>query len=89
MTFDAFTDLATYFSLDPSFYSPNIIVPLSGGTYRRLALSADGTRLALTSDLGGTLVDIPAVGSGGGGEQGDRAAVAVAVRDAAAHVELT
>ncbi len=61
---EAFTDLASYFTFDPSFYSPAVIAPLPGGSYRRLDMSADGSRLVISSDLGGVLVDIAAAGSG-------------------------
>jgi flagellar hook assembly protein FlgD len=44
-----------------------VISPLPGGTYRRLDMAADGTRLVLSSDLGGVMVDIPlAAGEGSG-----------------------
>jgi len=59
---DAFTDLATYFTLDPSFYAPSAIVPLPGGTYRKLAGAADGSRLVVSSDRGAAQVDIRAAG---------------------------
>jgi len=64
---DAFTDLATYLTLDPSFYSPGVIAALPGGTYRRLDVAADGSRLVLSSDLGGVVAEIPSGGAGGGG----------------------
>jgi hypothetical protein len=63
---DAFTDLANFLTFDPSFYSPGVIAPLPGGTYRRLDVSADGRRLVLSSDLGGVMLDVPEAGSGGG-----------------------
>ena len=63
LVIDAYTDLETFVNLDPSLYSPGVIAPLPGGTYRRLDMSADGTRLVLSSDLGGALVEIPAAGS--------------------------
>lgn len=56
---DAYTDLVTYTSLDWSLYSPGAIAPLPGGTYRDLDVSADGTRLILTSDLGAVMLDVP------------------------------
>jgi len=56
---DSYTDLISFGSLDQRFYSANALAPLPGGTYRELAMAADGTRLVLTSDLGATMVDIP------------------------------
>jgi hypothetical protein len=65
---DAFTDLGTFLTLDPSFYSPAVITPLPGGSYRRLDMAADGTRLVLSSDLGAVMADIPAAGATGSGD---------------------
>ena len=62
---DAFTDLDTYLTFDSTMYSPSIISELPGGTYRRLDVSADGTELSLSSDLGGALVSVPAASAGG------------------------
>jgi hypothetical protein len=56
---DAYTDLETYFTLDPSFYAPSVIVALPGGTYRDLAASATGDLLVLSSDLGAAQVAVP------------------------------
>lgn len=56
---DSYADLISFGSLDQRFYSANAIAPLPGGTYRELAMAADGTRLVVTSDLGATMVDIP------------------------------
>ncbi len=56
---DAYTDLVTFGELDQRFYSSNAIAPLPGGSYRDLAISPDGTRLLLTSDLGAVMLDIP------------------------------
>ncbi|HPD72771.1 MAG TPA: hypothetical protein PLL30_13460 [Candidatus Krumholzibacteria bacterium] len=63
LAIDAYTDLATYLTLDPAVYSPGVITALPGGTYRRLDMAADGTRLVLSSDLGGAVVEIPAAGA--------------------------
>ncbi len=59
--FDAFTDLATYLTFDPSFYAPSAISALPGGTYSKLGVSADGRSLVISSDLGGAGVTIPRV----------------------------
>ncbi|MEZ4388465.1 MAG: T9SS type A sorting domain-containing protein [Candidatus Krumholzibacteriia bacterium] len=66
LTVDAYTDLVTFGGLDQRFYSATAIAPLPGGTYRDLGMAADGTRLVLTSDLGGVMLDIPRGSSGGG-----------------------
>lgn len=65
---DAYTDLGTFLTLDPSFYSPAVIAPLPGGSYRRLDVAADGSRLVLSSDLGAVMVDLPAAGTSGSGD---------------------
>jgi len=62
---DAYTDLASYFDLDPALYSPSIIVAMPGGTYRRMAASQDGSRLAMTTDLGACMVSVPVKGDTG------------------------
>ena len=56
---DSYTDLVTFGSLDQRFYSASAIAPLPGGTYRGLASDSEGRRLALTSDLGAVMVDVP------------------------------
>jgi hypothetical protein len=60
VTVDSYTDLVTFGGLDQRFYSASAIAPLPGGSYRDLTISADGARLALTSDLGAVMVDVPA-----------------------------
>jgi len=59
---DAYFDLANYFS-NSNFallYSPNVITGLPGGVYAQVAASADGKRMALTSDRGAVIWDITA-----------------------------
>lgn len=59
---DAFFDLANYFSnsIYALLYSPNVITSLPGGVYTQLAKSADGMRMALTSNQGTVAWDITA-----------------------------
>lgn len=59
---DAFFDLANYFS-NSSYallYSPNVITGLPGGVYNQVAASADGKRMAVTSNQGTVAWDISA-----------------------------
>ncbi len=59
---DAFFDLANYFS-NSSYallYSPNVITSLPGGVYTQVASSADGKRMAVTSNRGTVAWDIGA-----------------------------
>ncbi len=57
---DAYFDLGNYFSnsLFASLYSANAISALPGGVYNRIAVSQDGQRVALTTDLGAVAWDI-------------------------------
>jgi len=59
---DAFFDLGNYLSNDfyPILYSPNVITGLPGGVYAKLAVSADGKRMALSSSEGTVAWDIVA-----------------------------
>ncbi len=57
---DAYFDLANYFS-NSAFallYSPNVITGLPGGVYAKVAASADGKKMALTSNKGAVVWDI-------------------------------
>jgi streptogramin lyase len=65
----AWIDLGNYLG-NPNYqliYSPNVIAPLPGITYGRMAVSSDGRQLALSADQGSTLIT---VGSGTGTESG-------------------
>ena len=55
-TGDAFTDLGTFLTFDPSFYSPNAIAALPGGEYRGLDVAADGRSLVAALAMGASLV---------------------------------
>jgi len=66
----AWIDLPNYLA-NPTYgvlYSPNVIAPLPGNTYARIAPSFDGRQMLMSSDQGTTLVT---VGSVPGSEVGD------------------
>jgi hypothetical protein len=65
VTVTAWIDLVNYLG-NPNFgvlYSPNVIAPLPGLTYRKIVADGEGRRLLLSADQGTTLIT---VGSGGG-----------------------
>jgi len=68
----AWMDLANYLG-NPDYqlvYSPNVIAPLPGRSYARMAASFDGRRILLSADQGTTLITVGS-GTGGNGTEGD------------------
>ena len=66
----AWIDLPNYLA-NPTYgvlYSPNVIAPLPGNTYAKIASSHDGRRMLLSSDQGTTLIT---VGPGTGSDVGE------------------
>ncbi len=62
---DTYIDLANYLG-NPNYaslYSSNVISPLPGNAYRKLAASVDGRQILVSADQGASLIT---VGSGGG-----------------------
>jgi hypothetical protein len=67
LSITAWTDLANYYGSTTYqvLYSANVIAPLPGLTYRKLAVDPTGRHLLLSADQGAALLT---VGGGGGGE---------------------
>ena len=65
LAIDAYTDIGTYLNTDPALYSTAVIQPLCGPDYHHLAVGAGGTQLAVSGNMGATLITVGAAGAGG------------------------
>lgn len=61
---DTYIDLANYFAnpLYALLYSPNVISPLPGNTYKKAAVSADGRQVLISADQGASLITVGRAG---------------------------
>lgn len=64
--FDAYMDLANYYSnsIYQQLYSPAVITPLPGGAHIKMAASADGHLLSVTSDRGAGMINVSTASTG-------------------------
>lgn len=69
---DTYIDLGNYFAnpLYALLYSPNVISPLPGNVYHKIATSRDGRQVLVSADQGASLIAVGKRANGGSGQTG-------------------